>query len=178
MRWLPVGAGVAAAAALVLGGVVLLQRGDTGHTASTSAGPTYRTNSSGTDYRKDGKLLASELPALLGGAALAEAVPGPAKQSSPLNGATVPQPAGAASIDALADLHTTRGLASCLASLSDAKDPGLPLALDYASFEGEPALVVVLPASKPDKVDVFVVGAACSVADAKVLFFTRLAKPS
>jgi len=37
---------------------------------------------------------------------------------------------------------------------------------------------VVLPAAKPDKVDVFVVGAACSQADARVLFFTRLARPT
>ena len=178
-RWLPLSAGIAAAAALVFGGVVLVQRNDRASTSSdkSAAGVAgYRTSSTGADYRKDGTLLARALPSLLGAGAAA-----PQAQAAPAPGAAAVTPetrAGLAPVDPLANLRTTQGLASCLTSLSDANAPGLPLALDYASFEGQPALVVVLPASKADKVDVFVVGAGCSKADATVLFFTRLAKPS
>lgn len=177
VRWLPVGAGLAAAAALVVGGVVLVNRGGDPPT-TTASHPSYRSNSTGSDYRKDGTLLAAELPGLLAGTVTTDRVGAATKQASPVNGLAAPQPAGAASVDPLANLRATAGLAACLTALSDAKDPGLPLALDYATFEGQPALVVILPASKPRKVDVFVVGAACAQADAHLLFFTRLAKPS
>ena len=79
--------------------------------------------------------------------------------------------------DPLAALRTTAGLARCLASLTDATDPGLPLALDYASFNGRPALVVVLPSEKADKVDVLVVPPGCAQADGQLLYFTRLPRP-
>ena len=55
---------------------------------------------------------------------------------------------------ALAPLRTPEGLASCLAALTDpaaSTASSLPLALDYASFSGKPALVVVLPATKAGK---------------------------
>ena len=38
-------------------------------------------------------------------------------------------------------------------------------------------MIVVLPAAKSSKVDVFVVGARCTQDDADVRFFTRLDKP-
>jgi len=68
-------------------------------------------------------------------------------------------------------------LASCLAGLTEVDDTQLPLALDYASFEGKPALAVVLPSDKADKVDVFFVGPTCSQSDAQLLHFARIAKP-
>lgn len=178
-RWLPLSAGVAAAAALVGGGIVITQHGSPRSVSDKSAAG-YRTNSTGADYRKDGALLARALPSLLTGAASTPELqagtrPGVAAQTAAPGNVAPPR---AQAADALAALRTTAGLAACLASLSDAQDSGLPLALDYASFEGQPALVVVLPAAKPDKVDVFVVGAGCSQADAKVLFFARLPKPA
>ena len=82
----------------------------------------------------------------------------------------------APAVDPLARLRTSDGLAGCLTALSDAGQPAVPLALDYARYQGKPALVVVLPSSKEDKADVFVVGSGCSTADAKLLFFARLPK--
>ena len=85
--------------------------------------------------------------------------------------------AGAAPGDPLAALRDTAGLARCLASLTDPSESGVPLALDYASYQGKPALIVVLPSSKANKVDVFVVPAGCAHADGQLLYFTRLPKP-
>jgi hypothetical protein len=70
------------------------------------------------------------------------------------------------------------GLASCLAALLPPEEPDLrPLALDYASFGGAPALAVVLPDPDPAKLQVFVVGPGCSQADDGVLRFVRVARP-
>lgn len=173
-RWLPIASGVAAAAALVVGAIVVLPGGggssDQDSTLSDTAG--IRSSSTGTDYGKDGAALSRALPSLL----IGSAPKGVAGASQP--GAPSVTDGRAESTDALAALREPASLASCLASLSDVDDPGIPLALDYASFEGQPALVVVLPTTRTDKVDVFVVGAGCSQADAKVLFFTRLTRPS
>lgn len=181
-RWLPVAAGVAAAAALVVGGVVVLHgsgsgsRG-TGTSASSGAAPDKAagvpTSSTGNDYGKDGVALQHALPALLRADSTARTTDGAASGAAPSRpGAQL------STTDPLHRLRTTPGLAACLAALTDASDPGLPLALDYARFEGAPALVVVLPSSKSDKVDVFVVGAGCSQADAHLLLFTRLPRPA
>jgi hypothetical protein len=187
-RWLPALAGVAAAAVLVTGAVLLVNRGDgPARTSSdTASGRGYQINATGTDYTA--KDLPGALPGLLSGerpedratgAAAgvygtpqltpASPLPSPEKDATKQSLAVAPDP--------LADLRTTAGLARCLASLTDPSDTGLPLAVDYATFEGTPALVVVLPSSKPDKVDVIVVPAGCAKADGQVLYFTRLPKP-
>ena len=183
--WRTLGTGLAAAAALVLGAVLVLRPHPARAPAVTSAAPAFRTNHTGVDYAKNGALLAAELPTLLTGASPkatpeADALTG-AAPAAPFRANPAPTPRGAAGLrpapDPLAPLKTLPGLAACLASLSDPADKSLPLAIDYASFEGQPALVVVLPTHKPDNVDVFVVGAGCAQADAKVLFYIRLAKP-
>lgn len=167
-RWLPVAGGVAAAAVLVTAGVLLSRGGTTtaGRTAGAPGSQIAR-SSTGTSYAKDGKALAAALPALL---------KGEASSSTAAQGAPRAATGAAAPADPLAALRGD-GLAPCLSSLSDPSDPGVPLALDYAAFEGKPALVVVFPASESGKVDVFVVGARCTAQDADVLFFTRLSKP-
>ncbi|MCW2599312.1 MAG: hypothetical protein JWM02_1141 [Frankiales bacterium] len=181
-RWLPLAGGVAAAAVLVLGGVFALTRGSN-PTNSTSAarpaGTAIARSSTGTAYAKDGKALASELPALLKGNATGNDLTSAATSQSGAGDQAVPSKSSRtkALADALAPLHATAGLASCLSALTDPSDPGVPLALDYASFEGQPAMVAVLPSATAGKVDVFVVGAGCTKSDAKLLFFTRLAKP-
>lgn len=188
-RWLPVAGGVAAAVALVLGGAFLVNgRGDGSKSASTtsrSADAGIARSSTGTAYAKDGRALASELPALLRGNAPAaggrtDSGGTPQEQAATPSTTTDRKaaPLAGGGRDPLVALRQTAGLAACLSALSDPSEPGVPLALDYASFEGQPALVVVLPAAKADKVDVFVVGAGCSASDAKLLFFTRLARPS
>jgi hypothetical protein len=48
----------------------------------------------------------------------------------------------------------------CLAALGA---DGTPLAVDFALFDGEPAVVIVLPAQATGAVDVAVVGPQCGV---------------
>jgi hypothetical protein len=182
-RWLPALAGVAAAAVLVTGGVLLLQKSPASKTSTDASTTGYRVNTTGTDYTA--KDLPAALPGLLAGTAPERAAAGTltAPQFAPASplptglGDTTTDSTKAAAPDPLADLRTTAGLARCLASLTDPSDSGLPLALDYATFQGTPALVVVLPSSKADKVDVLVVPAGCARADGQVLYFTRLPKP-
>lgn len=204
-RRLPVAAAAAVlVAAGTLGGVALLSGGlsstdgdsDTaasgGSGAESAADPLagLAVSETGTDYAADGTL-AGALPGLLSGDA------GPARAA-----AAVPEPpAAVAQDDALAGgdataagpgqqparatvagperLREPAALASCLqALLPPQDDTARPLALDYAAYGGQPALVVVLPASDTaDKLDVFVVGAQCAVGNDSTLFFTRLDRP-
>jgi hypothetical protein len=179
-RWLLVAGGLAAAAVLVTGGLLAHGGSSTPPTAdrqqATGAAPGIARSSTGNAYAKDGKALAAALPGLLKGDAPAASADAGATAAESAPKAPAPT-RPLASVDPLAALRTSDALASCLASLSDPSDPGVPLALDYATFDGQPALVVVLPATKPDKVDVFVVGAGCSAKDAALLFFTRLPRP-
>ena len=187
-RWMPALAGIAAAAALVVGAVVLLPGGggDDQATTATKGAGSYQVNETGTNYTAKGTSLQAALPGLLAGtpaqraAADSAATPGPYGTQAP-EVMTSKQTGGATTAlgaaDPLAALRTTDGLARCLSSLTDPSDEGVPLALDYASFEGKPALVVVLPSSVANKVDVFVVPAGCATANGEVLFFTRLTRP-
>lgn len=188
MRWLPALGAVAAAAVLVVGGVLVANRGGGGAPSRTSdqAGSStgYAVNDSGANY--DAKQLAAALPGLLKGQAHAAAAPKAAAGLKAQAPAPVPTgeragdqtyAAASGAADPLAPLRDTAGLARCLSSLTDPSESGLPLALDYASYQGTPALVVVLPSSKPDKVDVFVVPVGCARADGALLYFTRLPKP-
>jgi hypothetical protein len=186
--WLAWAGGIAAASALVVGGLTLRSGGSSSSSnGALGSAAGLRTNSTGNDYSTKGPLLAQSLPGLLAGTS-AKAAAGSAGGAPELN--SVPAPAGGTTgggqappattvlrPDALAALHVPAALAACLAGLTDPGDSTLPLALDYASFDGEPALVVVYPATKPGKVDVFVVGAGCTQADSKLLFFARLARP-
>ena len=175
--WMPLAVGLATAAALVTG--VVLVNGKDKPTSDSGAAPeaaSPHASSSGLSYGRDGKLLAAELPALLNGTAAVAA--DKALTSAPArNGAQSPGPVVAAA-DPLSRLHTTSGLASCITALTEGGAAQLPLALDYASFEKQPALVVVLASSKAEKVDVFVVGAGCAQPDAQLLYFARLPAPS
>lgn len=181
-RWLPALGAVAAAAALVTGGVLVAQQGGGRQATSDNlaAGTRYAVSSSGTDYHGTPASLSAALPGLLAGRATApkaQNAPAPTAADAKEGAPQAPGLAITSGQDPLAALRTTSGLARCLASLTDPADEGLPLALDYASFEGTPALVVVLPSNKPGKVDVMVVPAGCAQADGQVLYFTRLPKP-
>ena len=165
--WLRWAGGAAAAAVLVVGGLVLAGRGSSPSTslATSAAGrlaPGPIVNDTGTDYGRDGKALAAAVPRLL-------AATDTPKVAAGSTGASAPTAA-------LARLRTPAGLASCLASLTSPDVPGVPLAIDYAAYAGQPALVAVLPSTRTGKVDVFVLGADCSATDAKVLYFTRVTR--
>lgn len=67
-------------------------------------------------------------------------------------------------------------LAECVTALNDG--PVTPLGVDLASWQGNPAVVIVLPTpGDPSTVDAWVVGPECSQADATVLYFARVARP-
>jgi hypothetical protein len=67
-------------------------------------------------------------------------------------------------------------LAECVTALNDG--PVTPVAVDLASWQGQPAAVVVLPTpGDPATVDTWVVAPDCAQADAKVLYFARVARP-
>lgn len=167
-RWLFAAGGIAAAAVLVVGGGLLLNSNSTDSTsnARTATSPNqFPVSATGTDYRTPAAVQ-SALPRLL--STKAEALDSAGAATTP---------ASKAAVDPLASLHTTKGLAACLASLTDVNDPGVPLALDYASYQGKPALVVVLPAVKPSKLDVWVVGAACGQYDSNLLLYVKADRP-
>ena len=180
-RWVrPMAAlsGIAAVAALVFGGIVVLgddNGRDADRTAADSAESALKTSSTGSAYRKDGKLLAQQLPALLSGSAPVAAEAAPAAPQTLMTD----KAAGGvrATEDPLARLRTTAGLAACLSALTPPGQVALPEAIDYATFEGSPALVVVLPGVKTERVDVFVVGPGCAAADAGLLYFGSFDRP-
>ena len=173
-RWLLAAGGIAAAAVLVIGGGLLLANNSTDSRSNSQAAASrdrFPISATGADYR-DPAALQSALPRLLNGRT--EALDSLAADPSQGSGATVPK----AVADPLARLRTTAGLATCLASLTDPSDPGVPLALDYASYKGQPALVVVLPAAKPSKVDIWVVGADCKLPDSDLLVYVKADRPA
>ena len=195
--WLPWAGGVAAAAVLVTAGVLLqggASRPPDGRTASSAAGaaaaPRLAVSNTETDYGRDGVALRAAVPALLRGSAGADRPQAAARarevqkaldavgRLAPGGPDEAADPKGTlSSLLALKRLQTPAGLAGCLGALQDPADPSAPLAVDYASFAGSPAMVVVLPGARPDRVDVFVVGPACGPADATVRYVTQVTAP-
>lgn len=189
--WLP---SVAAAALLAFGGLigygVVSGSGGSDDSASDSAAPAsagsaeraqaFPTVASGLDYA-DTAAVAASLPRVLDGSAgagLADSQLPDAAVSAPSGSLVTPPPAAddaPAAADPLARLREPAALADCLAAVLDPANPAeQPLALDYATYAGAPALAIVLPDADPAKVSVFVVGPDCSRADDDLAFFTRL----
>jgi len=164
----------------VLGGQSSVNDSSTGATAlSAPEAGSFPTVNSGVDY-SDAPAVAAGLPAVLAGTAnptvlrLADA----AASSSTAQESVPAEESAPVTDDPLDRLRTAEGLADCLAALLPPQEPDVrPLAVDYASFNGEPALAVVLPDPDPTKVSVFVVSAGCTRAFDGTLFFTRLDRP-
>jgi hypothetical protein len=177
-RWLLVAGGIAAAAVLVVGGGLLLASNSTDSSSESQSAASrnqFPISTTGADYRSPTALQAA-LPQLLKGRPeVLDSVAAPSAASGATGSKVVPK---ARPADPLARLRTTQGLASCIASLTDPSDPGVPLALDYASYRGQPALVVVLPAAKPSKVDIWVVGADCKQPDSDLLVYVKADRPA
>jgi hypothetical protein len=182
MRWLPAAAAVVVLLAGLGYGITRL--GQDGSADSTSAAGAGRSapelnvarNSTGTDYT-DRATLSAAVPDLLAGRGAADSA---MVQSAPIPSAIAPQQGAKtlATADPLAALRDNKGLAECLLALLPPDDPSVqPLALDYASFRGQPAMIVVLPGGAENKLDVFVVGPGCSRANDSVLFYTSVDKP-
>ena len=178
-RLVPVGAAAGLLAVLATG-AVLLGRGSTtssttsgGATVAAAPAPQVRRLDSGTDYRRTGTSFARALPQLLSSAGPTSAGPTSAAAERKADAGAAPAQAA----DPLARLRDDAALARCLSSLTPPEDPGLPLAVDYATYDGAPALVVVLPSRRPGMVDVYVVGPACAAADADLRYFIRVERP-
>lgn len=206
--WLRSAAATVGVLVLVGAGAALLSgRGSPAVNTSTAGGSSSRAaggaedlaggipaSSTGNDYRADGAALAIALPGLLSAPALGMVPPaaqrseaptrtdsdaategGPADPSPASSGPAGPDPTAAGPLVRLRD---PAELAGCLSALNPGAAAAAPLALDYASFEGQPALVVVLPSDAPGKVDVFVVAAGCRAADDATLLFSQLPAPA
>lgn len=175
-RWLP----AAAAAVLLLGGGAFAfsqtRGGDTADTTSagdSAAGAAETTsdlvrNDSGRAYDGRDALVAAVPELLVGSTTRVMAAPPAADAQAP-----APAAAQAQVVDPLARLRTPEGLAECLLAVLPPDDPSVrPRALDYGTYKGQPAMVLLLPSPLPNKVDAYVLGPGCSRADAQVLFYT------
>lgn len=200
--WLP--AAAAAVAVLSAGGIgYALLAAPGGNDAADTAASTQPEddlvlNASGTDYA-DAAAVEGVLPNLLRGRAgavelddpgaqaesggtagggAAQEDPAAAAETGDAAATTAEAPTAALAADALGRLRTRQGLRDCLSALLPPDEPDLrPLALDYASYAGQPALAVVLPDPDPAKLSVFVVGPQCSQADDSTLHFFRIDAP-
>lgn len=166
-----------------------------GDSAAESAAESLVLNASGTDYA-DPAAVDGALRRVLDGTAgdltfAREAGPDAAASSEDSDAgeftsesqnedsaATEPAPATALAADGLARLRTTDGLADCLTALLPPDEPDVrPLALDYALYEGQPALAVLLPDPDPAKIALYVVGAGCTQDNDSLLQFLRVDSP-
>ncbi len=160
---------VAAAAVLVLGGgwAILHQRTHNDTVASTASGAVSPAaavvvKQSGTAYHATS--LPTQVRSLVSGTPTAGTASAPATSSvgtSPNTaGSSTPVPTGSAAVDAALTslLGDQDALNACFAAVLDGADPSVkPIAADAGTYEGKPALVIVLPGTKADKLDVFVV---------------------
>jgi hypothetical protein len=128
----------------------------------------------GTDYTKS--TIAGLVPKIVLGSppplpAVAGAAPnaGGAAGTSPntasgLNHSTVPQ-------FTQEQLRSAGPLLACASALNDGT-PVTPLAVDYATYDGKPATIIVFPApANPRLLDVWVVRSVCSSASIDLLFY-------
>lgn len=187
--WMP----AAAAAVLLVSGAGIgwsLVGGGNGGSSddSATAGAGFQVTASGTDWA-DPAAISAALPGVLSGDESfarqrgeaggddGDAGAGAAADTA-LTEAEAPT-AAMSSVDPLERLRTPDGLAECLAGLQGGPEeaPVEPLALDYATYAGAPALAVVLPDPDPAKLSVFVVGPECAPADAALLHFVRVDAP-
>ncbi len=155
---------------------------------AAAAAPAVPTSASGADYA-DAAAVSGVLPGVLAGqadalrsmdSAAGAAATAPSAPSEEARTTTMQAPAPAAATvgDPLGRLRTPEGLADCLSAVLPPEEPGLqPRALDYATYQGQPALAVLLPDPDPAKVSVYVVGPECAAADARLLGFFRLDAP-
>lgn len=176
----PVLLGAAAAAvAVALGGAAL--------TATLPGGPDAQSataGASGGTEREEAGVAAPAAPQLASGRSygpgrrgLAAALPALLEPPAPTRAAAGSPPGLAPDADdGLRRLREPAALAACLAALPAA--PGEPLALDYATYDGRPALLVVRPAADPARVEVAVVGPGCRAGAPDELLRTTLPRPS
>jgi hypothetical protein len=173
---------LAAAAAVVVvvgvGAMVTRSGGLGGSTASggaasaapeTAGGAVGRVSDSGSAYSATG--LSAQVKSLVGGQA-------PAVSSPTSDTGSEPTPTGSRSALYAAAAPTGAVLDRCLQLLTTSATPPAPVAVDSGTYEGKPALVVVLPTEDdPASLDVFVVAPGCGTAAEPDLYeFQRIAR--
>lgn len=190
-------AAVAAGVALVAAISVPLVTNDRGGSRTTAAGdaPTKRL-ASRLDYDSDSPRTALQLAlsGRTGTPAAREAAAGVAEKArddvvqsgAPMADAVAPPEALTLSGEVTQLQTDPARLAACLAALAVGVEPApKPLLVDFAQFEGRPALIVVYPTVvrgevRPDRVDFWAVGPRCGITagDDDVLHFARFGRPS
>lgn len=150
--------------------------GSAGSTSSRSAGSAsapksadlggYPVTASGQDWTK--QTVTAAVPRLIAGT-VGPVVPSPQESGG----------AGESLQPAVGDVGRLAGgadLAGCLSDLTGG--PAVPLAVDLARFEGQPAAVIVLPGlAGPGKVDVYVVAPDCAPGKGTFLYYASVPRP-
>lgn len=157
------------AVAQVLPGVLDGTAGSVGSSLGSSQGEQSRSFAEDAEPSTDGSGA--------GGAAAGDAGQS-GEAATTMSDAAVAAPAPVAGADELARLRTPAGLADCLRALLPPDEPDVqPLGLDYARYQGQPALAVLLPDPDPEKVAVYVVGPGCTAQNDSLLQFLRVDAP-
>ena len=78
---------------------------------------------------------------------------------------------------ALNRLFTTPGALEACVRAIEGGPAAQPLAIDFATFQGAPAVLVVLPGLEPGKVDAWFVGPNCTSTDVNLLRYRSLPAP-
>jgi hypothetical protein len=187
------GAAAAAAVVLLVAGIVAgalrsSHHAPTGTTAGSVKAPTgsqqFVETASGRNYTSAN--LASGAALLIGhseraASALDQSTASTAgKGSAPPNAPLTPARPSLASAHPLpTEFGRLRGntlaLFDCISALTGSPAQTIPLAVDYADFNGKPAVVIVLPTpNNPTRADVWVVGPGCSAKDDQTRYFLRI----
>jgi hypothetical protein len=166
------GAGLAVTA--IQGGGGERSTSEAGGVAADAASPqsaaAFPVTASGRNWSAD--TLPDAVPGLVA-RSLAPPVP---KTRADSGGAAAPEASRQLADNPVGRLAGGPDLADCVTALNDG--PVTPLAVDLASWQGSPAAIVVLPTpDDPSTVDAWVVDPSCAQADAKVLYFARVARP-
>lgn len=132
---------------------------DTRDEAIAVAGPPVPTVASGRDY---GRYDLPRAPLDLAARAGSDRPAGGSAGDSGAGGSAQGTPPAGAPVE-LARLGNPAALRSCLVGLGAGFSA--PLLVDFARFEGRPALVVLIAAVSPDAATTYVVGPSCSAAD-------------
>ena len=130
----------------------------------------FPVTSSGRDWAPE--TVRSAVPQILAGSLQ----PAPTAAAGQDSGAGGESSARSLAAEATGRLAGGPELAECVTALNDG--PVTPLGVDLATWQGAPAVVIVLPTpDDPATVDEWVVGPQCSQQDAQVLYFARVARP-
>lgn len=139
-----------------------------GALATAPLAPNYPVTASGHDYTKAS--VASLVPQLL--QPTASATPGH------LAG-TRPAPTATTIPTQLARLYGSHAaLRACVDALTAGGPPQTPLAVDFGSYNGQPAVIVVLPGLVSTNVDAWIVGPDCGTGSENLLLYESIPRPS